>query len=200
MLINAVTLPIWGKISDLFAYGTQENSLGQLITNLIDLILIVAIIIALIFLLVGAINWITGEGKPDKLEGARNTVIHAIVGLVIAVAAYVLWLVVVKDFLGIDIQTGINISGPPGTGTTPAAPGPGGGGTPGGFTCTIGAPDVSDGGAGNYCAGPGGGATLMRCCGGGTYGGVYYGYTHLEPVGCVSTLDSPRFGFSSTPC
>src|SRR3989338_9508130 len=101
----AVNIPLWDQISDLFSYGTQENSLGLLVTNGIDLLVIASVIIGLVFLLIGAINWITAEGKPDKLEHARNTVIHALVGLVLAVAAYAIWLLVVKQFLGINIDT-----------------------------------------------------------------------------------------------
>ncbi len=127
-VLGTVNVNLWSRISDLFSYGTQPNSLGQLITKLIDVGIIAAVIVGLLFLIVGALNWITAEGKPDKLENARNTVIHAIVGLVIAVAAYVIWIAVVKQFLGIDIQNGVNLGGPPGTGTTPGGGGTGGAG------------------------------------------------------------------------
>lgn len=124
-VLGSLNVNLWDQIFDLFTFGTQPNSLGQLVTKLVDLMIIVAIIIALFFLMVSAINWITSEGKPDKLEQARNNLIHAIIGLVIAVAAYVIWLLIVKQFLRIPIDTGVNLSSP--TGTTGTTPGSGSG-------------------------------------------------------------------------
>jgi len=42
------------------------------------------------WIIIAGFNWITTEGKPDKLEKARTQVIHAIVGLVVLISAYAL--------------------------------------------------------------------------------------------------------------
>ncbi len=54
---------------------------------LIDILLRVAGLIAIGFVVWGGIQFVTSQGEPDKTAAARSTVINALIGLVIAVAA-----------------------------------------------------------------------------------------------------------------
>lgn len=64
------------------------DNVGTIIGNLITIILILAIVIAVFFLIYGGIRWITSGGDKQAVENARNHIIAAIVGLVIALLAF----------------------------------------------------------------------------------------------------------------
>lgn len=65
-----------------------ENQFGTIVGNVITILLILAIIIALLFLIYGGIKWVLSGGDKTAVEGARNHIIAAIVGLVIALLAF----------------------------------------------------------------------------------------------------------------
>lgn len=87
----------------------NTNNLGDLIGRIIDYLLIAAAIIAVIFLIWGGIRWIMSGGDKAKVEAARNSVIGAIIGLIIVFAAYFIIDVVLHVIFGFDIGGGINI-------------------------------------------------------------------------------------------
>lgn len=76
--------------------GTQFSTLcnlnftGGVVGALITVAFIVAALIALGFLIFGGIKWITSGGDKAGVEGARNTIVAALVGLVIVFLAYFL--------------------------------------------------------------------------------------------------------------
>ncbi len=74
---------------------------GALITQLVDGIFVFAFIMALFFLLIGALHWITSGGDKANLENARNKITHAIIGLIIIAAAWAV-MILVGNFFGID--------------------------------------------------------------------------------------------------
>ena len=57
-------------------------------SNLILLTFILVIILALFFLIWGGIKWVTSSGDKTKVQGARNTMIYAIIGLIIVFLSY----------------------------------------------------------------------------------------------------------------
>ena len=66
----------------------NANNIGAIIGAAVEFILIIAVIIALFFLILGGIRWITSGGDKAKVESARGTIIAAIIGLVIAFLAF----------------------------------------------------------------------------------------------------------------
>lgn len=49
---------------------------------------IIAIVIALIWLVIGGIKWITSSGDATKVEGARNQIIASVIGLIIVFLSF----------------------------------------------------------------------------------------------------------------
>jgi ABC-type phosphate transport system permease subunit len=83
------------------------NSLGALITTLLQITFIVAAVLVLFYLLSGALDWITSEGEKDKLEKARGKILNAIIGIILMVVALALFSVITGNILGIiDISGG----------------------------------------------------------------------------------------------
>ncbi len=89
------------------------ESLGALISALVGAMLIIAALLAFLFLILGGIQWITSGGDKTGMEAARNKITHAIVGLVIVGAAWAI-MILVQQFLGVQIigGSGINIPKP----------------------------------------------------------------------------------------
>lgn len=65
-----------------------SSNFGKIIGNLIIAILIIAVIIALFFLIYGGIKWILSGGDKTAVEAARQHIVAAIVGLCITLLAF----------------------------------------------------------------------------------------------------------------
>ena len=86
---------------------SSDLEFAGVIGNLIQFIFVIAVILALGFLVFGGIKWITSGGDKGNVEAARGTIIAAIIGLIIVFLAYVI-LNLVLTFLtgeGIDQVT-----------------------------------------------------------------------------------------------
>ncbi len=81
----------------------QASDFGKLVSNILTALFIIAIVVALIFLVWGGIKWIVSGGDKAKVEAARNTIIGGIVGLVLVFLAYFI-VSLVAGLFGIDIQ------------------------------------------------------------------------------------------------
>ena len=86
---------------DQFDVLCQLNFSGSLVGSLITVAFIVAALIALGFLIFGGIRWITSGGDKTGVETARNTIVAALVGLVIVFLAYFL-IRLIFTFFGIE--------------------------------------------------------------------------------------------------
>jgi len=54
----------------------------------VNVILLIAGVLALLYLIWSGIQYITSAGNPDKAKGARAGIINAIIGIIVIVAAY----------------------------------------------------------------------------------------------------------------
>jgi hypothetical protein len=78
------------------------TSIGQLISAVVGVLLILSALIAFFYLIMGGISWITSGGDKAAMESARNKITHAIVGLIIVGAAWAV-MILLQQFLGITI-------------------------------------------------------------------------------------------------
>jgi ABC-type multidrug transport system fused ATPase/permease subunit len=89
-----------------------EGGGGQVVANIISSLLSVALIIAavlvLLYLIWGAIEWISSSGDSGKIEKARNRIMQAIIGLIV-LAAVIAVLALMQTLLGVTLikMTGI---------------------------------------------------------------------------------------------
>jgi len=68
----------------------QQGSLPGIIAAVITFIFIVAVVIALFYLLFGAVRWIFSGGDKAAIDSARGTIVAAIVGLIILFLTFLL--------------------------------------------------------------------------------------------------------------
>lgn len=76
------------------------NNLGGIIGSIVNLLFLVAGLIALIYLVIGGIKWITSEGDTKNVEAARNQIIAAAIGLSVTFLSYLI-INVLMSFFGI---------------------------------------------------------------------------------------------------
>lgn len=99
-----------GQIGEVF--GTPVKPPGPSFTNPLEGIsrvmvfglrftIIIAFILALIYLLWGATDWIISNGEEEKLAKARQKMTNAALGIVILVAVIGIFVVISDDVLGI---------------------------------------------------------------------------------------------------
>ncbi len=77
------------------------TDLGSLVSAMVSAVIVVAALASLLYLIQGGLNWITSGGDKGKLETAQKHITNAIIGLVIIVASFAIFLTV-KSFLGLD--------------------------------------------------------------------------------------------------
>ncbi|HEX8931554.1 MAG TPA: hypothetical protein VF810_00185 [Patescibacteria group bacterium] len=85
-----------GQFSPLCSLRLDQGS--SIVGRIVSILLIVAVVVALIFLIIGGLRWIMSGGDKSKVDSARSTVTGAVVGLVIALLAYFILNVVVFLF------------------------------------------------------------------------------------------------------
>lgn len=82
-----------------------QRTLGGLIFFVIQILLIVAASITVIFLIVGGFQYVAARGNEEATEKAKKTITGSIIGLVVIVLAYAIVSIVIALLYG---ETGIN--------------------------------------------------------------------------------------------
>mgnify|MGYP001597792198 CR=1 FL=1 len=86
---------------DASGIATLQN-LECLFSNVIGIVLGIAGIVFFILLLSSGFKFITSGGDPKALEGAKKTLTHAIGGLILIIASYLI-LLLIKEITGVDV-------------------------------------------------------------------------------------------------
>lgn len=68
-------------------FSTQESDVNSLISAVINIFSIVVGIIAVVMIIFGGFRYITSGGDSTKVTSARNTILYAIIGLIIVALA-----------------------------------------------------------------------------------------------------------------
>lgn len=83
------------------AGGTVNNfNIGTAITNIINIMLYALGAIAVIMIIIGGIRYTTSNGDSNGIQSAKNTILYAVAGLVVAILAYAIVNFVVSNLLG----------------------------------------------------------------------------------------------------
>ena len=85
--------------------GLCGLEIGTAIGNAVTFIYILAIVIALFYLIWGGLKWLTSGGDKAAVQAAREHIVAAIVGLVLIFLAYFILNIVLQFFLGISLGT-----------------------------------------------------------------------------------------------
>lgn len=100
--------PACSKLSDkeaLAAAGcpTDEESdvkIGNVAQNIINTVIAVLGLVAVLFVVIGGVNYTTSQGDPQKTKKAKDTILYAILGVALAVFAYTIVNFVINGITG----------------------------------------------------------------------------------------------------
>ena len=68
--------------------ASQQDDFSKLMQNVINLLLLVLGMIAVIAIIIGGIRYTTSNGDPGQIKSAKDTILYAVIGLVVAIMAY----------------------------------------------------------------------------------------------------------------
>lgn len=74
--------------------------LGSVLASVVNALLIFAGAVAVLFLIIGGFRYVISTGNPEQVEGAKKTILYAILGLIIIFIAYVL-VTLIEDQLNV---------------------------------------------------------------------------------------------------
>lgn len=69
------------------AVGFPSVSLGTGVTSIVSTLLVAAGVLAVIFILIGALQYVMSGGDPGSTRRAKDTLLYAIIGLIISISA-----------------------------------------------------------------------------------------------------------------
>ena len=81
--------------------GEGAGGISLILNNLIILIYMLAAVVFIFMILFGAFQWMTSGGDKEAVAGARNRIIHAIIGIVLFAVAFAV-IQVVGTFTGFN--------------------------------------------------------------------------------------------------
>ena len=67
-----------------------NSSVSALIKKIINILSVLIGAIAVVMVIIGGFRYITSAGNPEQAKGARNTILYAIIGLVIVALAQII--------------------------------------------------------------------------------------------------------------
>ena len=68
--------------------SNEERELQRRIKRVLETVYLWLGIIAVIVIVIGGIRYMTSTGEPEKIKGAKNTIMYAIIGLIVTLAAF----------------------------------------------------------------------------------------------------------------
>jgi hypothetical protein len=106
LFLNATVIDLTEKAAEGNLPGADiadpEQGFGNLIGTLFGGVMTTAAMLTFLYLLWGAVEWITSGGESGKIESARNKITQAMVGLIILAATTALFMLL-QQFLDICV-------------------------------------------------------------------------------------------------
>ncbi len=77
--------------------GDPKQKVNDLLTTVINIFSLIVGIIAVVMIIIGGLKYITSGGESSNITGAKNTILYAVIGLVVvALAQFIVRFVLVK--------------------------------------------------------------------------------------------------------
>ncbi len=86
-----------GKGSSSTGYGDQNADLPTIVANIIRVVLYIVGILSVVFIIYGGVKYGTSAGDSAKVKSAKDTILYAVIGLIVAILAYAIVSFVTKS-------------------------------------------------------------------------------------------------------
>ncbi len=93
------TVDIDSQVGSFFGY----TCIGEFISNMVSLGIIVAALLVFLYLVWGGVEWITSAGDKTKTEEAQKRISNAVIGLAIVATSWAVWKIILY-FFGVNID------------------------------------------------------------------------------------------------
>ncbi len=87
---------IKGGVSDIG--GGDSPALGDQVKNVINMMLFILGAIAVVMIVIGGIRYTTSNGEASSVKSAKDTILYAVIGLVVAIMAFAIVNFVLTSF------------------------------------------------------------------------------------------------------
>lgn len=102
--VSAVSLPALaeGVADGINAIGNTGGGtdLTVVFKTIVNVLLYIIGAVSVIMIVIGAIKYVTSNGDGSAVTSAKNTILYAVIGLIVAVLAYAIVNFVVTNFVG----------------------------------------------------------------------------------------------------
>lgn len=68
----------------------QTNKVNSIISTILNILSVIVGVIAVIMIIIGGFRYITSGGSSEKVSSAKNTLLYAIIGLIIVALAQII--------------------------------------------------------------------------------------------------------------
>ena len=68
--------------------GNSGDKLSGLVVGILNAIIGIASLVAVVFIIVGGVNYMTSAGDSAKVQKAKSTILYALIGLVVCVLSF----------------------------------------------------------------------------------------------------------------
>jgi hypothetical protein len=100
-VLNATSLAITGLAMPVLAWAEPTGvtpvpssagniTIAQLLTKVITWVLTFAAAVAVLFLIFGGLQYVTSAGNDKRVAAAKNTILYAVVGLIVIALSFVI--------------------------------------------------------------------------------------------------------------
>ena len=66
----------------------NSTDLPSFITNIVNILLFLAGAVAVIVIIIGGIRYVMSSGDAGQVQSAKNTILYAVIGLIVVIMAY----------------------------------------------------------------------------------------------------------------
>ena len=77
----------YGTVTQIDGGGTTDVDLKERIMTIINWVLGIIALVCVIVIIIGGIQYMTSTGDPGKVKKAKDTILYAIIGLIIIILA-----------------------------------------------------------------------------------------------------------------
>lgn len=78
--------------------GDQKGNLGNLIEDVTNVLLFIIGAVAVIMIIVGGIRYVISNGDSAQITSAKNTILYAVIGIIVALLAYAIVNFIITEF------------------------------------------------------------------------------------------------------
>ncbi len=68
--------------------GLSQDALTASISNIVNILIFVIGMVAVIMLIVGGFRYVFSQGNEKAVQGAKDTILYSIIGIIVAVLAF----------------------------------------------------------------------------------------------------------------